>query len=670
MLQKVTTMNDLERLRNAEAAPVITSAAPFNPASVAPEAATQITNTADSATSEAPGKATKTAAGAAAEGSKAKPKRKPQSSASSQFKCGNDGVWFRADEESPPVWVCARLDVLEQTRDETDCSWGKLIRFSSRGDKVKELNLLNTDLGTEGGGTIIKQLEDAGLRVGSGDAARRHLVRYLREQDPPGRALLVSRAGWHADVFLLGSEQIGTADERRVFAGRAPTYFALQGSLNEWRDNVAALCAGNSLLLFAMSVAFNGPLLEMAGAESGGYHLWGASSAGKTTILQLASSVYGKPAEFMQTWNHTPNQFENVARACNHLFLPLDEMKQAPAKAVGDIVYCIGNSKGKGRMNGDGGSRQVADWLVSLLSTGEITLEQHMASAGEKTHAGQEIRLLSIPLPDAGLFVDLHHLPDGAAFSNHIKQATAKHYGTAGRAYLNELVAHKAELPAEIRAAQQEFITRHVPTGSHGQVVRTALRFALVGFAGELATRYGITAWQPGTAMAAAVEVFRMWLKNRGTAGSAEDLQYLRRLSGFFGAHGEGRFTRLTRDKRIDEHAPKTLNSCGYRWIKKAGDIAEPDGTPYVGEAGCSLDDADEYFYYVHTGAWSTEIFAGMNVVQANKVLVQLGIINPGKGGKSSKVGSEAGLKPIGCTSRVYEINAGKLAEVMAAIAE
>lgn len=663
-------MNDLERLKNAEAAPVITGAAPFDLALAATEAAEQNTNTADSATSKAPSKATKTAADASVDGSKAKPRRKTQNTGSGLFKVGGDGVWFRADEESPPVWVCSRLDVTEQTRDSDAGSWGKLVSFKDADQNTKQVNILNADLASNDGVIVVKTLADVGLRIGSGDRSRAYLLRYLREMDPQSRALLVSRAGWHGDAFLLGSEQIGKTDERRVFAGRAPAYFSQHGSLNEWRDNVAALCAGNSLLLFAMSVAFNGPLLEMAGAESGGFHLWGASSAGKTTILQLASSVYGKPAEFMQTWNHTPNQFENVARACNHLFLPLDEMKQAPAKAVGDIVYCIGNSKGKGRMNADGGSRQVADWLVSLLSTGEVTLEQHMASAGEKTHAGQEIRLLSIPLPDAGLFVDLHHLPDGAAFSNHIKQATAKHYGTAGRAYLGELVAHKAELPAEIRAAQQEFITKHVPTGSHGQVVRTALRFALVGFAGELATRYGITAWQPGTAMAAAVDVFRMWLKNRGTAGSAEDLQYLRRLSGFLGAHGEGRFTRLTREKRIDEHAPKTLNSCGYRWIKKAGDIAESDGAPYVGEAGCSLDDADEYFYYVHTGAWSNEIFTGMNVAQANKVLVQLGIVNPGKGGKSAKVGSEAGLKPIGCTSRVYEINAGKLAEVMAAIAE
>ena len=197
-------MNDLQRLQQAEATPVITGAAPFDLALAVTEAATQNTNTADSATSKAPGKATKTAAGASVDGSKAKPKRKTQNSTSGQFKCGNDGVWFRADGQSDtqPVWVCARLDVLEQTRDETGGSWGKLIRFSNPDDTVKELNLLNTDLAAEGGGVIIKQLADAGLRIGSGDAARRHLVRYLREQDPPGRALLVSRAGWHGDRGL------------------------------------------------------------------------------------------------------------------------------------------------------------------------------------------------------------------------------------------------------------------------------------------------------------------------------------------------------------------------------------------------------------------------------------------------------------------------------------
>lgn len=666
-------MNDLQRLQQAETAPVITGAAPFDLALAATEAATQNTNSIDSATPEAPGKATKTAAKASADGGKAKPKRKAQDSTSSQFSCGNDGVWFHAGGDSQPVWVCVRLDVLEQTRDESGGSWGKLIRFSNPDRTVKELNLLNTDLAAEGGGVIIKQLADAGLRSGSGDAARRHLVRYLREQDPTGRALLVDKAGWHGDVFLLGEEQIGEAEERRVFAagaGRAPAPYSHKGSIDEWRQNAAALCVGNPLLLFATSAAFAGPLLELIGAESGGFQVYGDSSQGKSTLLHMASSVFGKPEEFCKSWRLTDNALEGIARAYADTLLPLDEIKECDPRIIDQTVYMLGNGKGKARATDTGGLRKAASWRLLFLSTGEMTLQQHLASAGKQNFAGLEMRMLSLPMPASGLFDNLHGQADGAALSNQIKAITGKYYGSAGRAFLHALVQHKAGLAAEIRSAQDAFISQCVPGGAHGQVSRAAARFALVGIGGELATRWGVTGWAAGAAIAAAGDCFRVWLRNRGTAGSAEELGYIKRLAWFIGANGEGRFIRLNHEKRIDQHAPKTLNSCGYRWVKRAGDIAEPDGTPYVGEAGCSLEDADEYFYYVHTEAWSTEIFAGMNVTQANKVLVQLGIINPGKGGKSAKVGSEAGLKPIGCVSRVYEINAGKLAEVMAVIAE
>jgi len=42
-------------------------------------------------------------------------------------------------------------------------------------------------------------------------------------------------------------------------------------------------------------VAFAGPLLHMLGHESGGFHLYGDSSGGKTTHLQVAASIYGGP---------------------------------------------------------------------------------------------------------------------------------------------------------------------------------------------------------------------------------------------------------------------------------------------------------------------------------------------------------------------------------------
>ena len=40
---------------------------------------------------------------------------------------------------------------------------------------------------------------------------------------------------------------------------------------------------GNSRMVFALSVAFAGPLIEPAGEDSGGFHLRGVSSTGKST---------------------------------------------------------------------------------------------------------------------------------------------------------------------------------------------------------------------------------------------------------------------------------------------------------------------------------------------------------------------------------------------------
>jgi putative DNA primase/helicase len=665
-------MNDLERLKNAEAAPVITNAAPFDLASAATDAAPQNTNTADSATSEAHGKATKTAADASADGSKAKPKRKTQSSTSSQFKCGNDGVWFRADEESPPVWVCARLDVLEQTRDETGGNWGKLVKFADPDGTLKELNLLNTDLAAEGGAVVIKQLADAGLRIGSGDRSRGYLLRYLREQDPTGRALLVDKAGWHGgDVFLLGEEQIGEAEERRVFAagaGRAPAPYSHKGSVDEWRQQVSSLCAGNPLLLFATSAAFAGPLLELIGAESGGFHVYGNSSQGKSTLLSMAASVWGKPADYSKTWRATDNALEGIARAYADTLLPLDEIAQCEPRIIDQAVYLLGNSKAKSRATDTGGLRKAASWRLLFLSAGEVTLQQHLASVGKQGFAGLEMRLLSLPLPDRGLFDELHGLADGAALSNQIKAITGKHYGSAGRAFLHALVQHKSGLAAEIRSTQDAFISQLVPGGAHGQVSRAAARFALAGIGGELATRWGVTGWAAGAAMAAAGDCFRVWLRGRGTAGSTEELGYIKRLASFLELHGSGRFTRLTEDKTSDDdnHKGKTLSRVGYRWLQRAGDVPEGSGAPVVGEPGHSLnDDGAKWVYYIFSEAWAKEIYAGLNFRQANKVLLQLGVLSPGSGGKASKSRNEARLPNVEIPGRVYVVDGLRLADVM-----
>ena len=64
--------------------------------------------------------------------------------------------------------------------------------------------------------------------------------------------------------------------------------------------------------------------------------------------------------------------------------------------------------------------------------------------------------------------------------------------------------------------------------------------FALIGMAGELATEYGVTGWQPGAAIQAAAEGFRLWQSARGQ-GNDERRQIMERVSAFIERHGDGR---------------------------------------------------------------------------------------------------------------------------------
>ena len=60
-------------------------------------------------------------------------------------------------------------------------------------------------------------------------------------------------------------------------------------------------------------------------------------------------------------------------------------------KRVGDICYMLANGQGKARMG-----HAKRSWRVLFITSGEISLAEHMAKAGVETMIGQEVRLLEI----------------------------------------------------------------------------------------------------------------------------------------------------------------------------------------------------------------------------------------------------------------------------------
>lgn len=491
------------------------------------------------------------------------------------FTVNDHGVWHIARDaegnEKRPVWLCTRLVVTARTRTDDANGWGYLLEFTDPDGNAKTWAMPSALLSGEGA-EWASRLRDMGLRMATGPRPRNLVAQYIDTRNPPERVICTDRVGWHGPVYVLPSGSIAApavaaTGRSYVFqsdSGMEDTFRRL-GDLAAWQRTVAAPAAGNSRIVFALCCAFAGPMLRLAGMESGGFHLRGGSSQGKTTALKVAASVWGRPS-YMQRWRTTDNALEATAvQHCDGLLI-LDEFGQLDPRVAGECAYMLANDQEKGRATRAGLARKRRTWRLLFLSSGEVSLADHMAEAGKRTRAGMEVRMLDVPLDSGagmgGLEV-LHGHEGPGELADAIVGAAARQYGTAGRAWLEWACEHHAELPKRLEEMIDRYRADLVPEAASEQVRRAGSRFALVAAAGELATQAGITGWAEGEALQAARRCFAAWLGARGHLDNGEDAAMLQQVRRFLELNGEGRFAWWHR--AMDDHTPKTLNRAGFR---------------------------------------------------------------------------------------------------------
>ncbi len=563
------------------------------------------------------------------------------------FRLTSEGVFYAGDDgEARPV--CSPLEILARTRDDKGQNWGLLVEFDDPDGAKKRWNIPARTMTGDFGKDVLGPLVDMGLRLAgsrSGRNARNDLQSYLGGFESAQRARLVTRLGWHDTAFLLPEQQVGAHSEHLHFyeAGSQLPPISEAGTLEQWQEQIGALCVGNHRLAFVVGVAFAGPLLHMLGHESGGFHLYGDSSGGKTTHLQVAASIYGGP-RLVRSWRSTDNALESIAAAHSDGLLVLDEIGMCDPRIIGETVYMLGNGTGKARANDRGqAGRQVQEWRLLFLSTGEKTLAQHMAEANKELKAGMEVRMLAVPADASkglGMFDVLNGFEDAAALSDALKARVANYYGTPLTAFLTALCepGKRHGWAAILRRTLEGFIAQSLPASASGQAHRAAARFGLAAAAGELATAMGITGWPDGTATTAARVCLNAWMNERGGAGNFEGDAILARLRQVIERFGESRFTRWeSAAAKIDEHGPRTIDRLGFRKTLEHG----------LGDALHTTNT-----YYVLPELWRSEIFRGMNINAVNKELLQRGVLEPGGDGKAS---SSIRLPGLG-TQRCYVV--------------
>lgn len=376
--------------------------------------------------------------------------------------------------------------------------------------------------GDNAGAQVVPPLTSNGLRLRAPNSV---VVDYLRAF--PAELLPLNttrnRVGWFkprggAPVFVTPGDVIGnTAGSVVVFAGARSSAAALaeKGTADDWRQNCASWAAYSSRIALALCASFAAPCLELIGLESGGFNIVGPSSKGKSLALRLAASVYGRgglpgagtSANYVQSWDTTPAEFEQRLAGHNDLPTIFDEAGQADAKKLGGMLYMLGNGKGRGRAMLDAsapdglGSRETKQWRTLLLSSSELTVAELLARGGygREAAAGQETRLADLPAcprgSDFGVFERLPEGWDGRRAAEAIEAASVACYGAVGVDWLHWLVENKDEAELALRGHYDAFraeLAAQYPSTQAGRVLN---RLALCAAAGALATEVGLTGW-------------------------------------------------------------------------------------------------------------------------------------------------------------------------------
>jgi putative DNA primase/helicase len=503
------------------------------------------------------------------------------------------------------TFICHSAIILGEARSLNNDNWKRVIQFHDKDNTLHRLLIPYEHFMGEAQ-EALKIIANHGLMPPRQAYKKNVFINYIQDYPIEQRFRCIDRAGWHGYCFATPNKTYGNSeDEELLFHSDNKSPYTVSGTFEEWQE-LSRLIESHALAVLAFSCAFSGQLVLPLGAESGGFHIYGSSTDGKSTITKAACSVWGNPKHISKSWRTTDNALENEAELRNDSFLNLDELRQAVPKAVSDIVYMLTGGQGKARSTKAGKNRDAKQFSLMYTSTGEVTLEEHLRRGNIELDAGLLLRFAHIP-SDAGqgygVFDCINYGTAPQDIGNRINELASQHYGHAGIKWLEYLTQDKDAVMQKAQTLLDSFIEQHSQV-KNGQASRVLRRFALVAAAGELATQAGITGWVQGRAFEAIAQCFNTWLGNLGNGENMEETKMLEHIKAFFEANGTSRFEDLTVIRQADGEVirQRIHNRVGYY-------------------------DPSEKVYLVSPTMFKKEICIGMNEANVKKVLIKHGWI-------------------------------------------
>jgi putative DNA primase/helicase len=471
-------------------------------------------------------------------------------------------------QHAPPLRLCKDLAVLGQGVDD----YGDHCRLLSwRDSHTKQDQCIALPAAVIGEREGWGLLNSKGLAVASGRMAREKLADYLQSEGDKTRYVIANQSGWKHGAFVLPTGEVIGTPESKIFYPASATHrpaFAQQGTSEDWRNIVGALAKDNPLAMTAVSCALAGAVLALIGARDGiGLHLHAKTSSGKSTCTDVGASIWGDPAQIMQSWDGTSIGLTNSAEFANSMVLYLDEIGAGKARDMGGIIYTMLNGVSRTQGRKEGGNRAKRTWLMTLMSTGEVPMSQFLSEGGQTPRGGQEIRMLDVPAGAGryGAFDCIHEYKDGEVFSNHLTLEARRVYGSVGRDFVAWLIANKGSVQGHVDAVQARMLAE-LPAHAASPVKRATRKWGILAAALVMASEGELTGWGAEESYQAVRTIWQRWLDDFGLE-SRDDVRLIEQSENFLEVNQFSRFVTLpVADKEITIH-----NLAGYKRILRDG---------------------------------------------------------------------------------------------------
>jgi hypothetical protein len=319
------------------------------------------------------------------------------------------------------------------------------------------------------------------------------------------------------------------------------------GSAQAWREGLRRPCKYSDYLVFAASVAFSGPLFELAAEQEGVvFHFQPQnredkqfktkSSSGKTMAARVAISTIGRALKSdLISFAVTLRASEDYGFSHNNLVGVLDEEGRALVGSgrhisASQLPYQLTSGRGtlySNKATKDSDLRNLT-WSLPFISTGEQPLDDPKRSSGRME--GAQVRMAPIPVP-AGRLGGIFNCVTGSSdeiveqaykLARLVEETLTQNYGVAMPAYLEQLVSKRSELEPRVRRIMDKFV-KWVGADTDPWERRFAEKFGIVAAGAIFASEFEVAPWTKKRAAKAIREIYQLSRAASASVSQATD---------------------------------------------------------------------------------------------------------------------------------------------------